>query len=123
MNAEAKRLRLQKPTPNSPLAISPPLLTAASVKLPILRETWQVFIKSLTGKTYTLDAYPHMMVDDLISQLGKRDSGYIFMASECRFLFGGKQLELHRLLSDYGIQKGSKIDLVLRLHGGSVHLE
>jgi ubiquitin domain-containing protein len=56
-----------------------------------------------------------MMVDDLISDLGER-GGYGM--SEYRFIFGTKQLELHRMLSDYGIQKGSTIHVVLRLAGG-----
>ena len=59
-----------------------------------------------------------MMVNELISDLASKDSGYHFMASECRYIYGGRQLELHRMLSDYGIQNGSTIHLVLRLHGG-----
>lgn len=58
------------------------------------------------------------MVDDLISDLGKRELHDSGIRCQFRFIFGTKQLELHRMLSDYGIQNGSTIHLVLRLVGG-----
>ena len=87
---------------------------------------WQVFVVDLGGRTVTLNADPHMMVDDLVSdlvpKLGYRGWTVIegMLPREHRLLFGGKQLEMHRMLSDYGIQKGSTIHLVLRLSGGGI---
>lgn len=37
---------------------------------------------------------------------------------EQRLIWGGKQLETHRMLSDYGDLHGSTINMVLRLRGG-----
>ena len=59
-----------------------------------------------------------MTVDELLHQLGDREgSGYDFSAGG-RLIYGGKQLEKHRMLSDYGIQKECTIHFVLRLLGG-----
>lgn len=118
---EARYLRPQETTSHLPLAISPLSRAGPSYDSPTSREPWQVFIKDLTSKTYTLDAYPYMMVDDLITKMDKKVKGYGFRMPDvrhCRFIFGGKQLETHRMLSDYGIQKGSTIHLVLSLYGG-----
>uniref|UniRef100_A0A2M4AZT8 Putative ubiquitin n=1 Tax=Anopheles triannulatus TaxID=58253 RepID=A0A2M4AZT8_9DIPT len=75
----------------------------------------QIFVKTLTGKTITLDVVPTETVLDIKSKIEEREG---IDPDQQRIIFAGKQLENGRIISDYNIQHGSTMHLVLRLKGG-----
>jgi hypothetical protein len=75
----------------------------------------QIFVKTLNGKTIALMISPADTVDKLLAKVEQRTQ---IPSSEQRLLYGGKQLELGKLLADYNITKESTLHLVLRLRGG-----
>ncbi|XP_035777895.1 polyubiquitin-C isoform X2 [Anopheles albimanus] len=75
----------------------------------------QIFVKTLTGKTITLDVVPTETVLDIKSKIEEREG---IDPDQQRIIFAGKQLENDRIISDYNIQHGSTMHLVLRLKGG-----
>ncbi|KAG5177401.1 hypothetical protein JKP88DRAFT_158959 [Tribonema minus] len=81
-----------------------------------------IFVKSLSGKTFTVHGLSCSDTVDTIMEAVEDKEGVLNLFDEQRLVFAGQQLETGRTLYEHRIQNDSTLHMMGRLRGGSSSL-
>jgi ubiquitin len=81
---------------------------------PLRAMSMQIFVKTLTGKTITLDVDYNTSIEDVQYLIREKEG---IPPNQQRLIFAGRQIELGRTLADYRVIRESTLHLILRLRG------
>eukprot|EP00808_Paulinella_micropora_P016836 g13892.t1 len=80
----------------------------------------QIFVKNLTGRTVALDVDLTNTVEQLKDKVQDLEG---IPSEQINLLFSGHHLTNSQTLDDYGIEKGSTVEVMVDLLGGSMETD
>jgi len=80
-----------------------------------LRGGMQLFVKTLTGKTVSIEVEEGESIEDVKAKISEKEG---IPPEQQRLIFGGQQLQDSKTLDDYDVGDDATLHLVLRLRGG-----
>lgn len=75
----------------------------------------QLFVKTLTGKTVSIEVEEGESIEDVKAKISEKEG---IPPEQQRLIFGGQQLQDAKTLEDYDVGDDATLHLVLRLRGG-----
>lgn len=88
------------------------IVVALILTVPSTAFGMQIFVKTLTGSTITLEVEPTDRIEDVKEMIQDKEG---FLPVEQVLVFAGKTLEDENTLQDYNVQKETTLHLLLRL--------